>query len=152
MAIHVECLPDETLLRKLGYTRRQVQHYQGKSRVFAKMRSLTDQVGLVDEDPMAAQHPYELSLIAQETAHGVTLRRDPNRNNKVLVLRVKLEDWIISACSASGIEIEQYGLPPRPNDLHHVINNRISAYEHLLDTLLAAHNPGLETLRTWLHS
>jgi hypothetical protein len=76
MIIHTECLPDETLLKKLGYTRNQVIHHQGKSRVLGKMKSLVDQVGLIDEDPMSTKHPYERHLVAQESAHGITYLRD----------------------------------------------------------------------------
>lgn len=150
MVIHIECLPDETLLKKLGYTRKQVEHHQGKARVLGKIRSLRDQVGLIDEDPQSALHPYEHALVIQEVAHGVTYKLDPQKNNKVFVLRVKLEDWIISACQNSQIDIRTFGLPHRPNDLHDVINNRIPAFQRLLDALLAANNPHLGTLSAWL--
>ena len=32
--IHVECLPDEALLKKLGFSRKEVEHHGGKSKVF----------------------------------------------------------------------------------------------------------------------
>jgi hypothetical protein len=151
MIIHIECLPDETLLKKLGYTKNQVIHHQGKSRVFGKMKSLIDQVGLIDEDPMSTKHPYEQHLVAQESAHGITYLRDAQRNNKVFVLRVKLEDWIISACQASHVNAAHFGLPHRPSELHSVINSKINAFEKLLDELLTAKNPNLLTLASWLH-
>jgi hypothetical protein len=150
MVIHIECLPDETLLKKLGYSKKQVEHHQGKSRVLSKIKSLRDQVGLIDEDPMSSQHPYEKSLIVEDSSHGITFRKDPNKNNKILVLQVKLEDWIISACRRSEIDIEEFGLPRTPNELHSVLNNRIPAFARLLDALLAANNPNLLTLRAWL--
>ena len=150
MVIHIECLPDETLLKKLGYSRKQIEHHQGKSRVLGKISSLKDQIGLIDEDPMAAQHTYEQSLITESISNGVTLRKDVEKNNKVLILKVKLEDWIISACKKSHIEPADFGLPNKPNELHSVINNRIAAYERLLDALLAEKNPNLLTLKACL--
>jgi hypothetical protein len=150
MIVHVECLPDETLLRKLGFSRKQVEHHQGKSRVLAKIRSLTNQVGLIDEDPTSAKHPYEHVLERQDTVNGVTYLTDLQRKNKVLVLQVKLEDWIIAACPKSQIDITTFGLPNRPNDLHSVMNYRIAAFEKLLDALLEAKNPYLLTLSRWL--
>jgi hypothetical protein len=143
-------LPDETLLKKLGFSRKQVEHHQGKSRVLAKIRSLTNQVGLVDEDPTSARHPYEHVLEKRDTINGVTYLTDPQKKNKVLVLQVKLEDWIIAACQKSQIDITTFGLPNRPNDLHSVLNYRIPAFEKLLDALLKAENPNLLILRSWL--
>ena len=68
MIIHVECKPDEALVGKLGFTKKQVEHHFGKSRVFAANKDLTDQVALVDEDPMSATTTYEDQLSVRGTA------------------------------------------------------------------------------------
>jgi len=49
--VHVECLPDEALIIKMGFTWKAVIHHGGKSRVFHKLKSVSNQLALVDEDP-----------------------------------------------------------------------------------------------------
>ena len=60
--VHVECKPDETLVRKLGVSRKSVTHHQGKSKVFALLKKNKDQLAMVDEDPMSTKTTYERSF------------------------------------------------------------------------------------------
>lgn len=147
--VHVECLPDEALVKKLGFTRKSVTHHTGKSRVFHKLKSSANQLGMVDEDPGSAKTPYETNLVFVEEAQGIKLYSD-NSGNKIIVLKGKLEDWIISQCRISGINMQQFGLPTRPNDLHDVINQRIPKFETLIEQLIAIENGGIIQLRNWL--
>ncbi len=152
MTIHVECLPDETLIKKLGFSKKQVKHHQGKSRVFADIRNKSGQIALVDEDPGSAPHPYEKELVLEKEANGIKYFIDKKRENKIFVLKGKLEDWIIAACAKSKTNTLSYGLPQKPNDLHDVINNRIPAFEKLLDALLENKNLPISQLSQWLNA
>jgi hypothetical protein len=151
MVIHIECLPDETLLKSLGYSKKELRHHQRKPRVFGDIRNKQGQIALVDEDPGSARHPYEKQLVKKQESHGVFKFRDELKGNTVLMLRVKLEDWIIDACKKSSIDIVTFGLPERPNDLHDVINNRLPAFQKLLSALTEVKNPSLSQLRNWLN-
>ncbi len=101
--VHVECLPDEALIKKLGFTRKAVKHHGGKSRVFRKLKSVRNQLGMVDEDPGSAKSDYEQELILIHETFGIKLFSDKS-GNKILVLKGKLEDWIISICKNAGIK------------------------------------------------
>src|SRR5438445_5527673 len=98
MTVHVECLPDETLVKKLGFTRKQIIHHTGKSRVFADLKLKSNQIAMVDEDPGQSKTSYETKLVFKEEANGIKYYLDPEKNNKVFVLKVKLEDWILASC------------------------------------------------------
>jgi hypothetical protein len=151
MVIHVECIPDETLLKKLGFTKKQIQHHAGKTRVLAHICKNRNQLAMVDEDPQSVPNPYEQVLQFEKEAFGIKCCLDKKLNNKVLVLKPKLEDWIISACKKSNIDLDKFGLPVRGNGLHGVINNRLSAYERLLDDLLQKKSEYLFQLKDWLN-
>ncbi|RXK83816.1 hypothetical protein [Filimonas effusa] len=84
--IHVECLPDETLLKKLGFTRKQIKHHFGKSRVFADLSKKGSQLALVDEDPGQAQPPYQKKLSLNIEKYGIRCYLDAQNNNRVLEL------------------------------------------------------------------
>lgn len=143
-------LPDETLVKKLGFTKKQVSHHDGKPRVFTNISCKTNQIALVDEDPGSPPHKYEKQLKFQKELHGVKYFIDSKRNNKVFVLKVKLEDWIISVCKKSNVDITKYGLPDKSNALHDIINYRLVPFAKLLDDLLQNENVAISTLKKWL--
>lgn len=149
MVIHTECLPDETLLKKIGFTRKQIQHHQGKPRIMTLFSQRTNQLAMVDEDPGSVPHPYQAKLSLERHANGVLLFRDHTALNTLIALRVKLEDWIIAACKQSGKKMSDYSLPANPTELHSVLNHRIPAFEKLIDDLLANRNSAISTLQEW---
>lgn len=69
--IHVECKPDEMLVRKLGFTKKKVTHYPGKSRVFRKLEKSNNQLALVDEDPGSTKTSYEQRLRFLKEVQGI---------------------------------------------------------------------------------
>ena len=150
MVVHVECIPDETLLKKLGFTKKQIQHHAGKTRVLAHISNNRNQLAMVDEDPNSVSNPYERELRVEKEVLGLKYCMDKKLNNKVLVLKPKLEDWIIYACKKSNIDLKKYGLPAKGDGLHGIINNRLSAYERPLDDLLQNKNECLFQLKNWL--
>jgi hypothetical protein len=150
MDLHVECLPDEALLKKLGFTRKQITHHGGKSRVFAELSKKNDQFAMVDEDPGKASPPYHRKLILKKEKYGISYFRDAKRNNTVLILKEKLEDWILDISKKDKIDVADFGLPARPNDLHDIINYKLSAFEKLLDKLKQNKNKPLQQLKQWL--
>ena len=148
--IHVECLPDECLVKKLGFSRKQITHHQGKSRVFHALNNKTDkQLGVVDEDPGSAKTSYESALQLVEESEGIKYYTDRS-GNKIFVLKGKLEDWIIFICNKSKIKPTDFGLPSKPDDLHDVINQRLANFEKLIDELISINNPAIIKLKSWL--
>jgi len=147
--IHVECLPDETLVKKLGVTKKMVIHHTGKSRVFHNLKKSQNEIGMVDEDPGSPKTDYERNLKFIEEAHGIK-RYSDKQGNKILVLNIKLEDWIISICKAAKIDITKFGLPDTPNKLHDIMNYRLQNFENLIDHLKYNNNAGIIQLQSWL--
>ena len=154
--VHLECKPDEALVKKLGIPARNIRHHAGKSRVYNALKEKGNAIGVVDEDPDpnpdAPKYSYERELILLGEKNGVTCYLDKKRGNTVLVLKNKLEDWVVSACNSSQIDIAKspFTLPNNGNSLHKVINDRLPAYEKLIDSLLAKNNKSLLTLKSWL--
>ena len=150
--VHVECRPDEALVKKLGITNKKmvITHHYGKSRVFHKLTKTKNEIGMVDEDPGSAKTQYERNLKFIEEVYGIK-RYSDKQGNKVLVLKVKLEDWIIAICKTAKIDITKFGLPNNPNELHDVIINRINNFEKLIDHLKKNNNPSINKLQSWLN-
>lgn len=147
--VHVECLPDEYLVKRLGIPRKNITHHQGKSKVFHVLSKNSNQVAMVDEDPGSVKTSYEKRLTFSEEIEGIKCYLD-GRGNRILYLTGKLEDWVISVCRKEGTLMSSYGLPERPNDLHEIINHRLPNFEKLLTELVGKGSPALNTLKNWL--
>lgn len=145
--VHVECLPDELLVTKLGIAKKAVFHHSGKSRVFHKIQTGSNQLALVDEDPGSPKSRYEKNLKFVEETNGIKCFSD-NSGNKVYILKGKLEDWIINACKQNKIKLSSFNLPEKPNDLHDVIIPRLKNFNKLISKLLASKNPAVLKLKT----
>jgi hypothetical protein len=148
--VHVECNPDELLVSKLGFTKKMVTHHQGKSRVFSALSKINHQLAMIDEDPGSVKTTNEKALNFIEESEGIKYFSDKS-GNKIFVLKGKLEDWIISACRQHKILLSEFGLPEKPDDLHDVINQKLSNFEKLLDEMIAKNNPAIIKLKTWLN-
>lgn len=143
----LECLPDETLARKLGFARREFRHFAGKSRICKYLIDSNSDVGLMDEDPKTVQPSYFESLKLSSEEHEVRIYRDHARDHLVIVLRPRLEEWLIRTTELSGIAMAEFGLSDRGNELHREINSRISNLEKLLHHLIHKGDPRLIYLR-----
>jgi len=144
--IHVECLPDETLLKKLGFSRKQITHHTGKSRVFYQLTKSKNIVAMVDEDPKSPKTSHEKTLIFIKEQDGIMIYTDQFKN-RIIILEVKLEDWVIALCKKYEVNILKFGLPDKPNDLHDKINQHLPKFEKLIDSLLVKNNPALLFLK-----
>ena len=88
-----------------------------------------------------------MSLIKDLGNDGLRVFQDRSRRNRVVVLRPRLEDWIVAAAKASGIKMADYGLLDNPARLHRHINANLVKYERLLDALDEAASTRLAALR-----
>ena len=145
----VECYPDGLLVSKLGFKKREIFHYFGKSRVYTKLSKSSGCLAMVDEDPGISIYAYEKELKFREEKSGIKLYSDSNKN-KVLILNVRLENWILSACSYHKIDPNKFGLPSDPRNLHDTINQRLDKFGGLIDELLEQKNPAILQLKYWL--
>lgn len=148
--IYVECKPDEALVRHVtGLPRRQVVHeLKGKYEVCKRVSAQADSKALIDEDPGSFPPPYlaRMTLSDDSPELGLKVYRDTRKGNKVVVLCPKLEDWILDAARAAGIDVRDYSLPSRPREPHGVVNANLQKFEGLLKGLDATPSARLKTL------
>ena len=68
-------------------------------------------------------------------------------NNYLIVLCPKLEDWFCKSARLVGINLQNYGLPNNPDELHKVINENLDKFEQFLDDILSRNHPRINTLK-----
>ncbi|NMC58726.1 MAG: hypothetical protein GYA51_04965 [Candidatus Methanofastidiosa archaeon] len=134
--IHIECLPDEHLVKKIGFTRKDITHHQGKSKALYVLSKSINQFALVDEDPGSPKTSYEKTLSFIDESEGIKLYSDKS-GNKILYLTGKLEDWIIATCKKEKLSVSKFGLPGTPDQLHDTINQKLPNFEKLLSELIS---------------
>jgi hypothetical protein len=146
----LECKPDEELARHLGWTRQSCRHHSDKGRVCNWLKRGNDLVAMIDEDPGAAQPPYLKRLTKLADEDGLLVLSDPERRNRVVVVRPRLEEWIIATAKAAGVKMGDFGLSDRGNELHREINSRLPSFAKLLRKLEQSESQRLTALRKQL--
>jgi hypothetical protein len=136
----VECDPDLVLVETLTTpSRKRNKHAGGKSMVIRNlMRTYENSVGMIDEDPASIQ-PDDLQRFTETNRlqrEQIRIHHHDQRNNRLIVLCPKLEEWVLGACSEAGIDVRDYNLPNNPNQLHEVINVRINRFRQLVEDLM----------------
>ncbi len=145
--IIVECKPDEKLVRVLGFTRIEVAHQANKGDVCNHLMKSEIQLALIDEDPNSGQPKHLKNFDVQEEKFGVRKLRSDKLNKTILVLRPRLEEWILSRSLACGIKPETYHLSSNTRQFKDEINNKLANFGNLLSALADAADPGLIYLK-----
>ena len=151
MTVLVECKPDETLIRQLGRARRDCVHHDDKGRVCNRLARTEGLVAMIDDDPGSAQPKYLSALETVSDADGIRVLRVGSRNHRVIVLKPRLEEWMIATAKAADISMGDFGLSDRGNELHKEINSRLPAFAKLIDALSGAGSKRLGKLRELLN-
>jgi hypothetical protein len=148
-----ECKTEVVLIRSLAsVSRRRVEHVAGKSRVIRKlMRNYENSLGMVDEDPNRTQPPDMQRFREIESSERDRFRilHHTSRNNRLIVLCPRLEEWIIEAAREANIDMNRYNLPNDPLELHEIINIRTEKFHRLIEELNQRSNR-VRALRTRL--
>lgn len=126
--IFVECHADETLIKAFGIPARAIKHEYGKARACNRLKNVRNSLALLDEDPLAVQHPY------------------------IIFLSPRLEEWIIKAANEARINLGDYGLSGDPDKLHDILSSSSShalrKFENLLKDLVRTKK--LRTLKDFI--
>lgn len=135
--IYTECKPDSTLVKLLGISKKQIIHLGGKPEVCKQLAKRENWKGLVDEDPSSVQPPYLKRLPVKENFpnYGLKILNDASKNNDLIILCPRLEEWIIKATEEAGINIKRYNLPDDGEQFHKVINIDLRKFERLVNDL-----------------
>jgi len=148
----VECKPDEVLVKSLTSTsRKNIKHAGNKSEL---LKTLSEHYGnskaIIDEDPGSIQPPHLQKFKEKQdlTSYKLKILHQKSKNNTVIVLRPRLEDWILDASREANIDPEKYSLPNDPTKLHQQINIQIDKFQKLVKDL--AKSKRLRELKTHL--
>jgi hypothetical protein len=148
MSLFVECKPDETLAITLGVSKRGLEHAGSRARVCAQVSLKTETLGMIDEDPNAAQHPYMKNLRESAVEHQIRVLYDSERKNRLVVICPRLEDWLVEAAKGDGLKMTDFGFESdNGGHLHREINHRLANLERLVNALLSARNPRILRLQ-----
>ena len=153
MTVFVECKADEMTVVTLGVPKRSVTHFEGKGEVCNALREQTSATGLVDEDPFAAQPSYLKALKAADPEDGIKVLVDQERQNRVIVICPRLEDWLVATVRNEGVDLNEFGFTAKDARwLHAEINERLPALDKLLRALLEAKSKPLVRLKKLLRN
>jgi len=134
--ILAECDPDIVLLEELGFSN--IEHGWGKGNICNVLRKKRDCVGVVDEDPGRAQPSYlrGLRVARNLQQHDLRLLHDNTRNNCLVLICPKLEDWVLTTARIAGVDPRDYNLPNDPDRLHEIVNYNLNKFRRLVRDLV----------------
>lgn len=136
--IFVECNPDKALVRALGISHREITHAYSKGNVSNFLaRKVINAKGLVDEDPLSTQPLYFQNLVIRAEQEGIQVLHDTQRNNRVVVLCPRLEEWILKTAKQESVRVEDFGFSVDPSLFKEGVNLRVQNFEKLLEHLKA---------------
>jgi hypothetical protein len=152
--IFVECYSDTTVVKTLTSlsTKEVIHNIVGKSGVCNQLIKSRDSKGLIDEDPKSPVHPYEKNGIMREDNSRLDLRRlyYPSSHNELIILCPKLEDWLLKSAAISDINVTLHGLPDNPDELHKLIDQKLSELRIVLHLLVKRKSERILALKTLL--
>ena len=153
----VECDADVTLVSTLAsISRRRIFHAGGKSQVLRKLiRKYTDSIGMVDQDPNSVQPRKFIQTFTEINyphldRNKLKILHHNQRNNRLIVLCPRLEEWIIAASREANINLSRYNLPNNPNQLHAIINIKLNQFQRLVKDLMQRRGNRVRALRDLL--
>jgi hypothetical protein len=148
--IFVECNPDFKLVQELAkFPRKDIVHEaKGKGSICSLLSKRINCTALLDDDSGSPQPPYLSTLHSYRDIqeHNIIILQDNSRNNFVVLLLPKLEDWIIRAARLSDLDMKSYGLPNTANELHREINHKLDKFGLLLTDLKNKQSPMIISL------
>ena len=146
--IVLECNPDEVLIKTLGYARNMITHQPSRGEVINYLKKNPDAIGIVDDDPGSAKPTY-FSKFQSETTEKFNTESYciPKLQTRLIVIKPRLEEWILKRAAESGIDTTQYSLPNDGHELHKIINTRLPRFEAMIREMLSKKNAGLLHLK-----
>jgi hypothetical protein len=149
--IVVECDADESFIKILGVSRKEIRHVRGKGEVLNAIQKFNRIVGVVDADPDKSQ-PNLIQNYKETTRKGsITLFQHKNLpENIVIQISPDLEGWLLHRAKHHKMALKQeYHLPGSVPRLHCPrIENRPQFLRFLEDLL--GRDEEYQTVRDWI--
>lgn len=119
--IAVECFLDYFIVNDLGVDESQINHESGKGKVLKRLRKGQATIGMVDEDPESYQ-PRDMDNYKEikEEDDLKLLQHQQNLASQLIVIPIRLEDWLISQAEKAKVDPQSYGLPLDGRKLHDI--------------------------------
>ena len=140
----VECKPDAVLVQFLTLaSRKNIQHAGNKSELLKKLTEhYSDSKGVIDEDPWSIQPPHMQKFKEKQnlTSFGLKVLHQTSKNNTLIVLCPRLEEWILEAAREANVDPQKYNLPNDSVKLHQQINIQIDKFQRLVEKLKTKSN------------
>lgn len=143
--IYVECDPDVVLTETIYAEEEdifsvpeQVIHAGSRSQVITSVEKNSSAKGLIDEDPLCQNPTYIRNMNLNDDYQNCNIKvlKDDDKNNTIVILSPRHEEWILRACELESVDVTNYGLPNSANRLHDTINVNIEKYKQLLEDLM----------------
>ena len=148
LEIALECKPDETLIKILGYNRKMITHQPNMGQVINYLEKNPGAIGIVDEDPGSANPSYFSKFQKEARGHfDVECFHIPKRGTRLVVIKPRLEEWILKHTAISDVDLQKYSLPGDPRKLHKIINTRLAKFENVVKEMLNRDSKALLHLR-----
>ena len=126
----------------------------GRDLILKELERQSDWMALLDEDPGSPLPAYltRMTLAADFPMLGLRALEHRAQNNRVILLRPRLEEWLLRAAGDAGLAVggRRYNLPSSPTRLHREINLDLSKVERLLADLTETDSPRIRQLRALL--
>jgi hypothetical protein len=106
---------------------------------------------MVDEDPDSDQPRDLVSYQQVQASEGLLLLvRRGSSGQRLIVVRPRLEDWLIQRAKVCGVDPRQYQLPGTAKELHNIPRyEQKDGFQRFLAEL-SDHDKGLSLLRQWV--
>lgn len=141
MNLSVECNTDYYILYTLIHRHNRddihLLHQEGKPGVMNRIVQKPGEVGLIDEDPLANQHPKValFELAEQRDPFQLFINRRENRT-KLIIIQPYLEQIIVDTALLKGLNPEPYSIVNDSEILHQINPYRNINYQEYLDLVL----------------
>lgn len=103
--IYLECYADEALVKSFGVTSKMIKHAFNKGEVCNLLSKSSNSIGIVDEDPNSGKPQYERRMLLNVVHESSLLKLcyDEKTGNKLIVLRPRLENFILQIAKENNI-------------------------------------------------
>lgn len=145
----VECDPDEALVLTLGLSRQEVVHQSSKGEVCNYHAKNNVRIAMIDEDPYSGQPKYLREFTIEQEKFEIRKLVHKRNGKIIIIIKPRLEEWILARCFQSGINPEKFFLPSEAKRLKDVINLRLTRFKELLNELKSKENEGIKSLQSF---